>query len=124
MYKRISNAADEASLDELRVEMIDRFGPLPDSTKNLFAVNRLQQMASTLGIAKIDAGPKGGRLEFGANPKADPLTLVKLVQSMPQKFKLDGADKLRFMLESETGQERIALVQELLERIAPKRKTA
>ncbi len=124
MYKRISNAADEASLDELRVEMIDRFGPLPDSTKNLFAVNRLQQMAATLGIAKIDAGPKGGRLEFGANPKADPLTLVKLVQSMPQKFKLDGADKLRFMLESETGQERIALVQELLERIAPKRKTA
>lgn len=124
MYKRISNARDEAALDELRVEMIDRFGSLPDSTKNLFAVNRLQQLASELGITKVDAGPKGGRLEFGPTPKADPLTLVKLVQSMPQKFKLDGADKLRFMLESETAQERIAIVQELLERISPKKKTA
>ncbi len=121
MYKRVSNAEDEQALDELRVEMIDRFGTLPDSTKNLFAVTRLQKLASRLGISKIDAGPKGGRLEFGPQPKADPLTLVKLVQSMPQKFKLEGADKLRFLLESETAQERIQLVEELLQRITPKR---
>ncbi|CBL44876.1 Transcription repair coupling factor [gamma proteobacterium HdN1] len=120
LYKRISAAEDDAALDELRVEMIDRFGPLPDGAKNLFAITRLQKLASGLGITKIDAGPKGGRLEFGPHPKVDPLTLVKLVQSMPQKFKLEGADKLRFMLESETAQERIELVRELLARISPK----
>lgn len=122
MYKRLSNATDDEAVDELRVEMIDRFGPLPEPAQNLIAVTRLQLKAASLGIVKIDAGSKGGRLEFGAQPKADALTLVKLVQSMPQKFKLEGADKLKFMLESNTALERIKILHELLDRITPSRK--
>ncbi len=38
MYKRIANAADEDGLKELQVEMIDRFGLLPEPTKNLVRI--------------------------------------------------------------------------------------
>ncbi len=49
LYKRISSARDEEQLRELQVEMIDRFGLLPDQVKNLFAVTQLKLAATTLG---------------------------------------------------------------------------
>ena len=57
LYKRISNAKTADDLRELQVEMIDRFGLLPEPTKNLFAVTDLKLSAEALGITKIDAGP-------------------------------------------------------------------
>src|SRR5690606_8383003 len=64
LYKRIASAPDQAALDELQVEMIDRFGLLPEAAKNLFRLAELRQMALPLGIQKIEAGPSGGRLVF------------------------------------------------------------
>src|SRR5690606_23849563 len=53
MYKRLSNAGSDAELRELKVEMIDRFGLLPEPAKYLFEVTRLKLLAQALGIAKI-----------------------------------------------------------------------
>lgn len=114
MYKRIANAKSDDALHELKVEMIDRFGLLPDATKYLFRITALKLQAERLGISKIDAGPNGGRIEFGADTQVDPLTIVKMVQSQPQNYRLDGADKLRYMLESEDYEARIKIVEDLL----------
>ena len=43
LYKRIASAKDANVLRELQVEMIDRFGLLPDMTKNLFEIAELRQ---------------------------------------------------------------------------------
>src|SRR5690606_3491156 len=59
-YKRIASAPSAAELDELQVELIDRFGLLPAPVKTLFAVARLKLAARELGIVKIQAGPEGG----------------------------------------------------------------
>jgi len=115
LYKRISNAKTPEELDELQVEMIDRFGLLPEPTRNLFAVTALKLEAEQLGICKIDAGPSGGRLEFGSEAKVDPMRLVKMIQTQPRRFKLEGADRLRFMLEMKEPAERLARVRELLQ---------
>ena len=64
MYKRISNAASIAALDELKIEMIDRFGLLPDPLRSLFRTTALKLAAGAIGIARIDVGSGGGRLEF------------------------------------------------------------
>ncbi len=117
MYKRIANARHDDDLHELKVEMIDRFGLLPEATKNLFRVTSLKLMADAMGIAKIDAGPSGGRLEFGAHTQVDPLTIVKMVQSQPQNYRLDGADKLKFLLESDNYDERINIVETLIQKL-------
>lgn len=50
LYKRIANAADEDGLKELQVEMIDRFGLLPEPTKNLVRLTLLKLQAEKLGI--------------------------------------------------------------------------
>jgi transcription-repair coupling factor (superfamily II helicase) len=115
LYKRISNAKTREELDELQVEMIDRFGMLPEPIKNLFAVTALKLEAETLGITKIDAGPAGGRVDFSRETRVDPLRIIKMIQTQPRRFKLEGADKLRFMLNMPEPADRLKTVGDLLQ---------
>ena len=120
IYKRISNAKDDRQLKELQIEMIDRFGLLPEATQNLLRLTKLKLSADAMGIKKIDAHTDGGRIEFDSEPKVDPLTLVKMVQNQPQKYKLEGADRLRFTIKSETAEKRFQLIEKLLKELAVK----
>jgi transcription-repair coupling factor (superfamily II helicase) len=118
LYKRIAGCKTRDGLKELQVEMIDRFGLLPEPVKNLFAVTELRQQAERLGITRLDAHASGGKLEFGERTPVDPLTIVKLVQSGPNRFKLEGANALRFVEGSDTPEERIQVVDALLKRLS------
>lgn len=100
MYKRIASAKDSASLRELRVEMIDRFGLLPYQVNNLFEVTRLKQIAQKLGILKLDMGEEGGRILFNEKPNIDPMKIMGIVQKRPWEFKIKGQDKLYFEYEA------------------------
>jgi transcription-repair coupling factor (superfamily II helicase) len=119
LYKRIANAADEDGLKELQVEMIDRFGLLPEPTKNLVRITLLKLQAEKLGIKKVDAGPQGGRLEFAADTCVDPLTLIKLIQGAPTRYKFEGATLFKFQVPMERAQERFNTLEALLERLTP-----
>jgi transcription-repair coupling factor (superfamily II helicase) len=114
LYKRIASARNDEGLRELQVEMIDRFGLLPDQTKCLFAVAQLKLMATPLGIRKLDFGPNGGRITFREKPDIDPMRLIKLIQQQPRVFKMDGQDKLRVILDLAGSTERIRTAQDLL----------
>ena len=102
LYKRISAAASQLDLDNLQVEIIDRFGLLPPAMKNLFQVTGLKIIAQSLGIIKLDLGEERGKLEFSKTTKVDPMEIVKLVQQESQIFKLDGASTLR--IEKDLGE--------------------
>jgi transcription-repair coupling factor (superfamily II helicase) len=115
MYKRIASAKDSDALKELRVEMIDRFGLLPEALRNLFAITELKLKATPLGIRKIDVGGQGGRIVFGADPQVDAENIVRLIHSEPATYRFDGSDKLRFVMELETGGERIDALGDLLD---------
>ncbi|EZP46103.1 Transcription-repair-coupling factor [Stenotrophomonas sp. RIT309] len=95
LYKRISSARDSDALRELQVEMIDRFGLLPDAAKNLFAIAELKLQASSLGIRKLDLGENGGRIVFESKPNIDPMAVIQLIQKQPNLYAMDGPDKLR-----------------------------
>ena len=118
LYKRIAGCKTRDGLKELQVEMIDRFGLLPEPVKNLFAVTELRQQADRLGIIRLDAHAGGGKVEFGERTPVDPLTIVKLVQSGPNRFKLEGANILRFVEDSDDAQQRIEVVHGLLQRLS------
>ncbi|MCU0836240.1 MAG: hypothetical protein MUC77_17705, partial [Chromatiaceae bacterium] len=64
--------------------------------KNLFAITELKLKAQPFGIRKIEAGPAGGRILFGPEPKVDPARLARLIQTRPRDYKLDGGERLRF----------------------------
>lgn len=120
LYKRIGAAADSEALHELQVEMIDRFGLLPEQVKTLFAIQELRFKAKAIGIRKIDVYDAGGRLIFEEDPHIDPMTIITLIQKQPQKFKLDGQDKLRFVEDMPEAEDRIVALDKLLEQLMPK----
>ena len=114
LYKRIASARNEDQLRDLQVEMIDRFGLLPEPTKTLFALSGLKLMATPLGIRKLDFGANGGRITFRDKPEIDPMAIIKLIQRLPRVYKLDGQDKLRITLDLPGASERIRSAQEVL----------
>ncbi len=119
LYKRIASAADEDGLKDLQVEMIDRFGLLPEPTKNLVRLTLLKLQAEKLGIKKVDAGPNGGKIEFEAETPVDPLTLIKLIQGQPKRYKFEGATQFRFLVPMERPDERFTTLEALFERLTP-----
>lgn len=115
-YKRIANAFDDTALQELKAEMIDRFGLLPESTKNLFQITELKQQAHALGIRKIDASNTGGRIEFEEKPNIDPMKIIQLIQKQPKLYKLEGPNRLRFNWENAAANIRISQAFDLLKK--------
>ena len=114
LYKRIASARNEEELRDLQVEMIDRFGLLPDPAKHLFTVASLKLLATPLGIRKLDFGATGGRIVFRENPNVDPHIIIKLIQNLPRVYKLAGQDKLKITLELPGAIERIRSAREVL----------
>jgi transcription-repair coupling factor (superfamily II helicase) len=119
LYKRIANAATRKELIDLKEEMIDRFGLLPDAAKLLFDVTELKIDASRLGIKKIDAGPKGARIDFVAQPNIEPTALIQLMQSQPKRYRLDGPNRLRIIEQTATADLRIEMLRGIVAQLKP-----
>jgi len=115
MYKRISAAKDQDDLKDLQVEMIDRFGLLPNQVKFLCRVTEMKFQLATLGIVKLDAGVAQGRIEFGAETSIDPYTMIRLVQTKPSSYKLDGANALKFIFDMPDAESRFATINNVLD---------
>lgn len=116
-YKRIANAQSSRELDEIQVEMIDRFGLLPHQLKSLFALSELKLKLSQLGIKKLEVNDKGGKIEFHEKPRINPQHVIRLIQTQPQRYRFEGATRLRFSLPAHEAKERIRLVEALIQEI-------
>ncbi|HGO5816633.1 TPA: transcription-repair coupling factor [Mannheimia haemolytica] len=116
-YKRIASSENLQSLNDLKVELIDRFGLLPEATKNLFAITQLRLSAQTLGIKKIDAGIHGGYLEFKPTAQPDPMKFIALIQKQPAVYSFEGAVKFKFRLALEDNRKRLEFVENLLREV-------
>ena len=120
MYKRIANAKSKEELRELQIEMIDRFGLLPQAAKQLLLVTELKLLATKLGITKINAAQQNGKIEFGEKPEIDPAVLISLIQVHAKRYQLDGPTRLRFSLDATSHEERILEIKALLAKLANK----
>jgi len=94
-YKRIASAKDERELEQLQVELIDRFGLLPEATRNLFRITRIRQLAEPLGLRRLEVSGGGGLVEFGTQTTVNPATLVQLLESDPDRYRLDRQQRLK-----------------------------
>ncbi len=116
-YKRIASCKNHTELDELQVEMIDRFGLLPQPLKLLFKCTQLRLLAKTLGVKKIDASAQGGLMEFNENAPINAKVVIDLIQNKPTIYKLTGQTKLTFQADLLDYTKRTDFVQGLLEQL-------
>lgn len=96
-YKRIASAVQSDELDDLKIELIDRFGSLPDAARNLLDIAFMRLVAKKLGIRKVEASDKGGFIEFAEKNSVDPVWLIGLLQKEPHHWRLDGPTRLKFI---------------------------
>lgn len=120
LYKRISNAASADELDDLRAELVDRFGPLPEPARRLFQVTGLKLRLQALGLVRLDLGDKSGRLEFSNQTQVDPVAVVQLVQREPNTYRLEGATLLRISRSLNSFDQRCEFADRLLDRLSPR----
>ena len=119
LYKRLADCKTPSHLHELQVEMIDRFGLLPEPAKVLFQLAELKQIGEKLGLKKIEAGPNGGRLQFTSTTPVEPITIIKMVQKEPDTFRLQSNDQLSFTIPMDDAKQRFETVNNILGRLLP-----
>ncbi len=117
MYKKVANCQDKDDLRALKIEMIDRFGLLPQGVEQLMSVTQIKLTAEKLGIVKIYANKSGGRLDFSTDTPVDPMKIVQLIQKDPQHFSLEGATRLKFSYKFEEPKQRIDCINAILAKL-------
>jgi transcription-repair coupling factor (superfamily II helicase) len=120
LYKRISAAQSADDLRELQVELIDRFGLLPDATRNLVRIAAIKKAAAALGIEKIDAADGGGYIVFAAESHIDPVALIQLVQNDSRRYRLQGSHRLQIKDNLSDLEQRFKTIEDLMQRLAVK----
>jgi len=116
-YKRIASASDEVGLREIQMELIDRFGLLPEPLRQLFRITRIKLQTVALGVEKIDIGEVSGKIVFNSNPNIDPMKIIELIQMDPQQYRFDGKQTLRIVCQSGELEDRFKQVENLLKKL-------
>ena len=119
LYKRLANARDSVELSQLREELIDRFGKLPEAAQTLIESHRLRLMATDIGLAKIDADSDGILLQFDPEPRTPPTQILAFAQAR-RDTSFAGQDRLRIKVASKDTAERIQTLRSILQALLPK----
>jgi len=114
LYKRIASCKNKNELDDIQVELIDRFGLLPQPSKNLVQIAKLRLKAQTIGISRIEASATGGSIEFSNDTSVDPMLIIGLIQKNPAVYSMAGASKLKFVKANDDTQKRFTLIANIL----------
>ena len=117
-YKRISSASNRDELRELQMDLIDRFGLLPDALRHLFRITEIKLRTVALGIEKIDIGEENGKIVFNPNPNIEPMKIIQLIQSDPLQYRFDGKQTLRIQCQTDELESRFNQVENLLRDLA------
>ncbi|WKE67039.1 transcription-repair coupling factor [Gallaecimonas kandeliae] len=124
LYKRIASAKDVEELRELNIELIDRFGLLPDAAKQLFKTTEIRLLANPLGLTRVEASSQGISLDFSEQTKVDPGYLIGLLQQKPSLYRLEGPTRFKVLKQLDQPAKRLDEVQQLLEELARNAKAA
>ncbi|MCU1347343.1 MAG: transcription-repair coupling factor, partial [Acidobacteria bacterium] len=115
-YKKIASAATDQRLEDIRNEMRDRFGALPQNVENLIHFVKVKRYAQSIGVISIVREGARGVAKLIPTAKVDPNKLLQLIQQNPQvKFSPNGV--LSFPLK-EQGTAVIGAIEELLVSLA------
>ena len=114
LYKRIASAKDEDLLKELKVEMIDRFGLLPESTQNLFESSSLKNLSQEVGILKVNIYDDKAEITLNDSSSIDVSKIINLIQTKPHKFQLKNQKTIVIKEDMEADQLRIRKITDIL----------
>jgi transcription-repair coupling factor (superfamily II helicase) len=118
LYKRLADADSREALDELREELVDRFGDLPEPARALIECHGVRIAARPLGVARVDATHEAVQLQFVENPPLDSAKVIDFIRKKGRQARLTGPQKLRVEAKLPAWQERAQAVKDILHQLA------
>ena len=120
LYKKIAGAISEAAIQEIRSEMEDRYGALPDATVYLLEAAQLRLECERMGVAQIDRKRGELQIRFTENAAVDPTHLMKLVaRNAKRGAQFTPQGLLKLPLKAARPDEVLLEIRELLGGLAP-----
>ena len=113
LYKRLAVCETVQQINAIHEELVDRFGLPEQPVKTLIESHHLRLAAKELGIDAIDATGEAVTVIFGKHHQIDPTEIILLIQT-DKKYRLAGADKLKFTAQMEDVETRIKTVKSVL----------
>ncbi|MEO5655067.1 MAG: transcription-repair coupling factor [Nitrosospira sp.] len=113
LYKRMANCTNDDQLDDIQIELSDRFGLLPDPVRALLDCHRLRIAATPMGITRIEASADSIQVQFIPNPPVDAATIVALLQRS-RDYELSGPDRLKIKVRIPEVKERVTRIKSLI----------
>ena len=120
LYKKIAGTQSAASITEIRAELEDRYGALPDATVYLLEAATLRLECERIGVAQIDRKRNELQIRFVENAAVDPGRLMQLVARNAKRgaqFTPQGV--LKLPLAATRPDEVLLEIQDILARLAP-----
>ena len=113
LYKRLAVCETVQQINAIHEELVDRFGLPEQPVKTLIESHHLRLAAKELGIDAIDATSEAVTITFGKHHQIDPTEIILLIQT-DKKYRLAGADKLKFTAQMEDVEMRIKTMKSVL----------
>ena len=117
LYRRIGNLKDKNELDDMREELIDRFGAIPPEVENLLKTIEIKQLCYKANIEKIDAGAKGILIDFHNKQFAKPEHLIDYITKSFGKIKIRPDQKILIEGDFSTYTSRISEIKKQVEKL-------
>ena len=116
IYKRFSSCKTRIELKDLKEELIDRFGLMPEQTKNLVLFHELRIDIASTDVLKIDSGKSITEITFKKGTNIDPIQIIDLLQS-DRRFKMNGPDRIKISASIDDPFERVAFIVDTLDKL-------
>ena len=113
LYGRLARLESIDAIEAFGDELQDRFGALPPALEDLLDQSRLAALARAAHVRVVSAGPKGVALTLNGAGEGR----LRQISGLAAGSELKG-DRLIVPLTSDTGHERLAIVEKLLTALA------
>jgi transcription-repair coupling factor (superfamily II helicase) len=117
-YRRLAKLTDPKDISRFKAEMIDRFGALPPETVNLLMKIMLRIMAVRAGVSRLDVSERQLTLYFSPEHQENPMALVDMATSQPNKMSFTAGEALKVVLSAATPNAMLAQTKNILKEIA------
>jgi transcription-repair coupling factor (superfamily II helicase) len=87
-YKRLAGAVSDEELADLRAELADRFGPLPEPAEQLIDIVRIRVAARTIGVERVEAGEGKAVITFAPSTPIEPARMVGAIQASRGRLRM------------------------------------
>lgn len=114
LYKKIAVANNIETIKKIKNDIIKKFGKMPIFSKNLINIAKIRIYAKKLGIKKIYFNEKGGMIQFNEMNLINLKELLQVINSEPNKWKIENSRKIKFLKKINNGNERILWIKNFL----------